>query len=69
MIRFLRIALGSINEMDYQLLLARDPGYLTPAAYQELVDSISGLRKMTIRFIMKIEHGRSDPGNNAEANQ
>jgi len=34
--RFLDIALGSLAELSYALLLARDLGYLTPARWGEL---------------------------------
>jgi four helix bundle protein len=34
--RFARIALGSANELDYHLLLARDLGLLEPAAFEQL---------------------------------
>jgi four helix bundle protein len=33
--RYLGIAVGSANELDYHLLLARDLGYLQPAAYEQ----------------------------------
>jgi len=34
--RFARISLGSAKELEYQLLLARDLGYVTDPAYQSL---------------------------------
>ena len=34
--RFLEIAMGSVTELDYHLLLARDLGYLNISAYELL---------------------------------
>src|SRR5689334_12089886 len=39
--RFLGIALGSASELEYQLLLAHDLGYLTDNSYEELSETWS----------------------------
>ena len=46
---FLRIALGSANETEYQLLLARDLKYINDQDYGDLNNKISEIRKMLIR--------------------
>src|SRR5947209_2135576 len=35
--QFLRIALGSLSELEYQVLVARDLGYLSPKVAEDLI--------------------------------
>jgi len=44
--RYCRIALGSANELDYQLLLGRDLGLLPPAEFAQLSSETVRLRRM-----------------------
>jgi four helix bundle protein len=44
--RFVRIALGSANELDYALRLARDLGYLAPGDQKELQERVERVRRM-----------------------
>ena len=48
--RFVQIAIGSATEMDYQLLLARDLGYLTSDAHADLSAKADEVRRMLIGF-------------------
>lgn len=48
--RFVTIAIGSSNEVEYQLLLARDLGYLSSEAFDALSRSASGIRSMLNRL-------------------
>jgi four helix bundle protein len=52
--RFCQIALGSAHELDYQLLLARDLGYLDNMDYARLNNAIQEIEKMLYSFIRKI---------------
>ena len=52
--RFLSIAAGSATETDYQLLLARDLGYLAPEAHQKLDAQVSEVRRMLAGFMQKL---------------
>lgn len=52
--RFLQIALGSANEVDYQLLLARDLGYLEEEAYGAIGSSAASVRRMLIALLYKV---------------
>jgi four helix bundle protein len=52
--RFARIALGSANELDYHLLLARDLGYLTPADHKRAIDELAELKRMIAKFIARV---------------
>jgi four helix bundle protein len=51
MARFCRIALGSANEVEYHLLLARDLGYLEAGHYQRLVRELRQIKNMIARFV------------------
>jgi len=48
--RFLAIAAGSVNETEYQLLLAKELGYLDPSAWENLSGDLSRVRSMLIRL-------------------
>jgi four helix bundle protein len=52
--RFLVIASGSASELDYQLLLARDLGFLGETSYAKLSNGLSEIRKMLTSFIAKL---------------
>lgn len=53
--RFLTIASGSISELEYQVLLAKDLGYLPENLSKELTDEIIEIRKMIYSFIHKLK--------------
>jgi four helix bundle protein len=57
--RFLHIARGSVTEVDYQLLLARDLGLLHPAHYERLSIEAQGVSKMLSTFISRLRHPAS----------
>ncbi|HEY1062977.1 MAG TPA: four helix bundle protein [Daejeonella sp.] len=52
--RFLNISLGSANETEYFLLLAKDLGYLTTDDHRLLERSINEVKAMLISLIQKI---------------
>ncbi len=52
--QFMRISLGSANELEYQLLLSHDLGYICKVDYKNLKDEILEIRKMLISYINKI---------------
>jgi four helix bundle protein len=52
--RFLIIAAGSISELEYQLILARDLGYLTESEYEQLTSETIEVKKMLFAFIHKL---------------
>src|SRR5690349_16633053 len=52
--RFLDIALGSANEAEYQLLLARDLNYLSQNDFPKLEAEISEVKKMLASFVRKL---------------
>ena len=61
--RFLRIAGGSANELEYHLLLARDLGHLSKEAYATLLASLIEVRRMLTSFEKRLRaHPQLDTG-------
>jgi four helix bundle protein len=52
--RFCRISLGSINEVEYHLLLSRDLGYLGETDHKALAGDVSELRRMLASFVKSL---------------
>ena len=58
--RFLQIASGSASELDYELLLAKDLGYLTHPDYLKVSDELSQIRKMLSSLLRKVQTDRKN---------
>jgi four helix bundle protein len=54
LIRFLRIALGSANELEYHFILAQDLNYLTSIACAQLQADVTVVRRMLARLIVRL---------------
>ena len=52
--RYLVIAGGSTSEVEYQLLLARDLGYLPESTHRKLDTQANELKKMLNAFVQKL---------------
>lgn len=52
--RFCRISGGSLNELEYHLLLARDLGFVQPADYERLATEVSQIRRMLVKFLQAL---------------
>lgn len=52
--KFLVISSGSSSELEYQLLLAKDLGYLTDLIYGELNTELIEIRKMIYAYIQTL---------------
>ncbi|PKL74533.1 MAG: hypothetical protein CVV27_20030 [Candidatus Melainabacteria bacterium HGW-Melainabacteria-1] len=52
---FVQIAIGSSNESEYLLHLARDLGYLDSQVAEQLMSEISSIRKQLISFQKRVE--------------
>jgi len=52
--RFLSIAAGSASEAEYQLLLARDLGYLEQKPHAQLDDQVNEVKRMLNSFIQRL---------------
>ncbi len=56
--RFLGIASGSASELEYELLLSKDLGYLTEQTYIPLHEDLSRLRRMLNSLQQKVDWER-----------
>ncbi|WP_243303968.1 four helix bundle protein [Geothrix oryzisoli] len=57
--RFLHMALGSASELEYQILLASDLGYLLPATGGSLLDQVQVIKKMASSLARKAQITRT----------
>ena len=53
-VRFLEIASGSASELDYQLVLVRDLGYIDENQYEQFLNELIEIRKMLTTFIKQV---------------
>ena len=60
-IRSLFIAYGSICELDTQILLSGDLGYIEPAVLEELKKEIQEVERMLKALIRALEEKHSNP--------
>ncbi len=54
--RFIDIATGSASEVEYQLLLARDLGYLPEDEYTEFSGEVVEIRRMLLAFNKRLRN-------------
>ena len=54
-VRFLQIAMGSLYELEYQLLLARDLEFLDERIYLTLNNNLTEIRKMMVSLMQKLK--------------
>lgn len=52
--KFLHMALGSASELDCELLLVRDLGFLPATQYERLLHELQGVKAMLSKLIRKI---------------
>lgn len=52
--RFMRIAAGSASELECEILLARDLGYVTAEHYSELDAAITEVKRMLAAYIQRL---------------
>jgi four helix bundle protein len=57
--RFLTMACGSASELDYELLLAKDLGYLDETTYRSLYEHLLRSRKMLSSLLQKVNRERA----------
>ena len=65
MARFLQMAMRSASEADYQLLLARDLGYVSDDAYEPIEKEVAVTKRVLNALIRKV---RSDARRQPRAN-
>ncbi len=59
----LRIALGSATELEYQLLLARDLGYLPEDLYITLESQLASVKRMLVAFMRRLANSQQPTAN------
>jgi len=52
--RYLRIAMGSANELEYQLILSHDLQYIETQEFEDLIDEVNQLKRMLVTFVKRI---------------
>jgi four helix bundle protein len=52
--RFLQIACGSANELEYHFLLAKDLGYISPPDYNSMRKELLELKRMLVALTRKV---------------
>ncbi len=57
LLKHLHYAMGSAKEMEYQLLLAKDLGYVPNAAYELLAKDVDEVERMLSALISTIRRG------------
>lgn len=55
LLRFMRIAMGSSSELEYELLLAHDLDYLTDEEFGKVQVDLVEVRKMLNAFIQRLK--------------
>jgi four helix bundle protein len=55
---YMQISMGSASELEYQLLLARDLGYLIEDNYRPLNDAVVEVKRMLAPFIKRLQSAR-----------
>jgi len=56
--RFLQIAFGSASELDYQLILSTDLGFMSDESHGELEGRTLEVKRMLSSLIRKIQSGK-----------
>jgi four helix bundle protein len=56
--RFLQVAMGSANELEYHLLLSKDLGYLRPDLHENLEPRVHEVKRMLASLIRKVDSER-----------
>ena len=54
LVRFLRIALGSANELEYHLLLARELAYFSDRNYADVSRGTEEVKRMLRRLVERL---------------
>jgi four helix bundle protein len=55
LLRFMRIAMGSSSELEYELLLAQDLGFISDEEFNKIQGNLVEVRKMLNAFIQKLK--------------
>jgi len=53
--RSVKIAMGSASELEYELLLAHELGFIAPEGHQQLSNAIEEIKRMLTAFAQKLK--------------
>jgi four helix bundle protein len=53
--RFTKIAMGSASELEYELVLAHELGFVSHSAYVRLFQAIEEIKRMLTAFLRKLK--------------
>jgi four helix bundle protein len=67
MMRFIRIAVGSANELEYQLLLARDLGFSQTGIYDQLDAALTEVKRMLRGLLRGLKSKQSNPSDSLDS--
>ena len=56
--RFLQIAMGSANELEYHILLGQDLEFIEGPTYERLANDVTEVKRMLASFIKKLNADR-----------
>jgi len=56
--RFVQIAMGSAGEVEYQLLLSHDLGFMNGTKYKTLANQVIEVKRMHAVLLQKLRAGR-----------
>ena len=57
--RFLQIAMGSANELEYHLLLSKDLSYLKADHHEQIQSQVEEVKRMLASLIRKVDSERN----------
>ena len=57
MARFVRISTGSLREVEYQILLAKELGYLSASLHEDVTEDCQELARMLTKFLDRLRGG------------
>lgn len=64
--RFLAIAIGSISELEYHLIMARDTKILSRSDFESLLSKAIDVRKMLCGLIAKLKSPNARPSRSSK---
>ena len=54
--RFLSIAMGSANELEYHLILAHDLRYISVGVYSDVEEKLNEVKRMLSGFLLRVRN-------------
>ncbi|RUR76998.1 hypothetical protein PCC6912_39570 [Chlorogloeopsis fritschii PCC 6912] len=55
-VRFLQIALGSLRELDTQLIIAKEVGLANPELFTSVMNEVDEMQKIMVATLQKVQN-------------